>query len=32
VVERTGDGVLVKTGAGEHTIPTKAAEQMFVTV
>jgi DtxR family transcriptional regulator, Mn-dependent transcriptional regulator len=32
VVERTGDGVLVKTGAGEHTIPTKAAEQMFVSV
>jgi DtxR family Mn-dependent transcriptional regulator len=32
VVERTGTGVLVKTGAGEHTIPTKAAEQMFVTV
>jgi DtxR family Mn-dependent transcriptional regulator len=30
VVERTGTGVLVKTGAGEHTIPTKAAEQMFV--
>jgi DtxR family transcriptional regulator, Mn-dependent transcriptional regulator len=32
VVERTGTGVLVKTGAGEHTIPTKAAEQMFVSV
>src|SRR5215218_9012065 len=32
VVERTGDGVLVKTGAGEHTIPTKAAEQMFVSL
>ncbi len=32
VVERTGDGVLMKTGAGEHTIPTKAAEQMFVAV
>jgi DtxR family transcriptional regulator, Mn-dependent transcriptional regulator len=32
VVERTGSGVLVKTGAGEHTIPTKAAEQMFVSV
>jgi DtxR family Mn-dependent transcriptional regulator len=32
VVEQTGTGVLVKTGAGEHTIPTKAAEQMFVTV
>jgi DtxR family Mn-dependent transcriptional regulator len=32
VVEQTGTGVLVKTGAGEHTIPTKAAEQMFVSV
>jgi DtxR family transcriptional regulator, Mn-dependent transcriptional regulator len=32
VVERTGTGVLVKTGAGEHTIPIKAAEQMFVSV
>jgi DtxR family Mn-dependent transcriptional regulator len=32
VVEQTGTGVRVKTGAGEHTIPTKAAEQMFVTV
>jgi DtxR family Mn-dependent transcriptional regulator len=32
VVEQTGTGVLVKTGAGDHTIPTKAAEQMFVTV
>jgi DtxR family transcriptional regulator, iron-dependent repressor len=32
VVERTGTGVLVKTGAGKHTIPIKAAEQMFVSV
>jgi DtxR family Mn-dependent transcriptional regulator len=32
VVDRTVTGVLVKTGAGEHRIPTKAAEQMFVTV
>jgi DtxR family Mn-dependent transcriptional regulator len=31
VVERRADGVRVKTPAGEHTIPTLVAEQMFVT-
>jgi DtxR family Mn-dependent transcriptional regulator len=31
VVERRPDGVRVKTPAGEHTIPTLVAEQMFVT-
>jgi DtxR family Mn-dependent transcriptional regulator len=32
VVEQRPEGVLVKTPAGEHTIPTIVAEQMFVTV
>jgi DtxR family transcriptional regulator, Mn-dependent transcriptional regulator len=32
VVEQTSNGVKVKTPAGEHTIPRKAAEQMFVAV
>jgi DtxR family Mn-dependent transcriptional regulator len=31
VVEHRADGVRVKTPAGEHTIPTPVAEQMFVT-
>lgn len=31
IVEQGSDGVLVKTAAGEHTIPNRAAEQMFVT-
>jgi DtxR family Mn-dependent transcriptional regulator len=31
VVEQRADGVRVKTPAGEHTIPTFVAEQMFVT-
>jgi DtxR family Mn-dependent transcriptional regulator len=31
VVEQRADGVRVKTPAGEHTIPTLVAEQMFVT-
>jgi DtxR family Mn-dependent transcriptional regulator len=31
VVEQRADGVRVKTPAGEHTIPTVVAEQMFVT-
>jgi DtxR family transcriptional regulator, Mn-dependent transcriptional regulator len=31
VVERRADGMIVKTPAGEHTIPIVVAEQMFVT-
>jgi len=31
VMERRVDGMRVKTPAGEHTIPIKVAEQMFVT-
>jgi DtxR family Mn-dependent transcriptional regulator len=31
VMERRDDGMRVKTPAGEHTIPIKVAEQMFVT-
>ncbi|MBM3674280.1 MAG: metal-dependent transcriptional regulator [Actinobacteria bacterium] len=32
VLSRNPDGVRVKTGAGEHTVPTGVAEQMYVTV
>lgn len=32
VIQRDAEGVLVRTPAGEHTVPTAVAEQMFVAV
>jgi DtxR family Mn-dependent transcriptional regulator len=32
VVDRGTDGVLVRTPAGEHTVPSRVAEQMYVAI